>query len=80
MLGLLGIIACLSSPPIQPAATPAAEAPAQTPLDSPEDAESCVQACLRQNMARAVSADIIQRDCEDACSSETKGPPSLLEN
>ena len=80
MLGLLGIIACLSSPPIQPAPTPAVEIPAQTPPDNPADLESCVQACLRQNMARAVSADVIQQDCANACSTDAKGTPSLLEN
>ena len=80
MLGLLGIIACLNSPLSQPPPTPVAEVPVETPPTPPVEEGECILACLRQNMARAVSADVIQTDCEQACSADTKGTQSLLEN
>jgi hypothetical protein len=80
MLGLLGIIACLNSPPIQPPPTTVVQVPAETPPIPPMDSGECIQACLRLNMARAVSADVIQADCKQTCNPETKGKPSLLED
>ena len=80
MLTWLGIIACLNSPPNQPPAAPVVAVPVDTPPPPSVESGDCIQACLRQNMARAVSADVIQADCEHACSTDTKGKPSLLED
>ncbi len=33
----------------------------------PKEEGDCMKNCLRRNMARAVSADAIQRDCEIEC-------------
>jgi hypothetical protein len=79
MLAMLGVIACLNSPLSQPPPTPVLEVPVETPPTPPPEGEECIQACLRKNMARAVSADVIQADCEQACSADTMGTPSLLE-
>jgi len=78
MLALLGIIACLNSPLSQPPPTPVVEIPIEAPPKPPVKGGECIQACLRQNMARAVSADVIQADCEQACGSDIVGTPSLL--
>jgi hypothetical protein len=78
MLALLGIIACLNSPLSQPPPTPVVEVPIETHPTHPVEGGECIQACLRQNMARAVSADVIQADCEQACGADTVGTPSLL--
>jgi len=80
MLALLGIIACLNSPLSQPPPTPVVTVPIETPPTPPVEGGECIQACLRQNMARSVSSEVIQADCEQACGAGTQGTPSLLED
>jgi len=79
ILGMLWVIACLNSPPIQPPPATVTEVPTETPPTPSVEGAECIQACLRQNMARAVSADVIKADCEQSCDGQRKGAPSLLE-
>ena len=58
---------------------PAAElTPPPVPGTETEANESCVNTCMRDNMARAVSADLIKEECARQCQTEsTKTLPTL---
>ncbi len=52
--------------------------PPPVPGATPKADESCMNTCMRDNMARAVSADRIKEDCAQQCQKEpTKTLPKL---
>ena len=57
--------ACATPPAVSDASSPTTTPPA----DAAEAAqkEPCMVACLRQNMARAVAAEVIEADCARSC-------------
>ncbi len=70
------VLGCVNTPPPPaPQARPTAPVSAeQTPSVEPVEPEAdCMKACLRQNMARAIAADVIEADCLKSCSAKTDG-------
>lgn len=63
---MLGFLACATSGTPTPSQTPPTEAaPVQNqPIEGEPD---CMKACLRNNMARAVAAEVIDTDCRKSC-------------
>jgi len=65
-------LACVNSPPPP---TPAITQPnigtqnTENSLGLPD--ENCMNNCLRQNMARSVSAEVINTDCVSSCIGKT---------
>lgn len=49
--------------------------PPETPVADPEPArdDACIKACIDRNMARAVAAEQIRKDCEAECA-DTQSP------
>jgi hypothetical protein len=80
--GLVSLAIACGSKSSAPAAAPApqttdAAVPTAAPGTQPSadaGADPCVAACLQRDMARAVSGDIIRKDCEQECSAA--GPAS----
>ena len=73
---MLGLLACATSgPPTATQPAPPEAAPIQTEPIS-EDAD-CLKTCLRNNMARAVAAEIIEADCRASCN-KNKAPINEL--
>ena len=60
--------ACATSPAPN---TPSSDslAPTTVPSSATEtpDTSPCMDRCIRQNMARAVAADVIEADCKRSC-------------
>jgi hypothetical protein len=44
-----------------------------TATAAPPAGAACVEACVERNMMRAVAAELIRRDCEQACAA---APPA----
>lgn len=65
--------AALDSPTpaeLMPATPPSPDVEAQKPSD-------CMTACVRQNMARAVSAETIEADCVRSCENTARNPDAV---
>gem|GEM_PF-6815557 len=56
------------APSSQPASQPASE-PASQPSANQSTSVNCIESCKTESMARAVSADVIERDCQKQCAS-----------
>ncbi len=78
MIGLLGLLWACGAPTTPTAEPPAASPPSAATVEpntpGPSADDPCVEACKRNNMARAVSIEIIESDCEKACSGD---PPAI---
>jgi hypothetical protein len=48
-----------------------------TPRVEAAPADDCVEQCMRQNMARAVDAAVIEADCRAACAKAPSADPAL---